>query len=68
MGVIQTLSSLAVAAGIQTMLVVVGEARNPGAFTSAFLLGGVLSLVGIASSSMIRSTMRHRQIVIPPPE
>lgn len=68
MGVIQTLSSLAVAAGIQTMLVVLGEARNPGAFTSAFLVGGAVSLVGIVSSNMIRSTMRHRQIVIPPPE
>ena len=68
MGVIQTLSSLSVAAGIQTMLVVLGEARNPGAFTGAFLVGGVISLAGIVSASMIRSTMRHRQVVIPPPD
>lgn len=67
MGVIQTLSSLSVAAGIQTMLVVLGKARNPGSFTSAFLVGAAISLVGIVSASVIRSTMRHKQVVIPPP-
>ncbi len=56
MGVTQTLSSLAVASGIQTLLLVLGDGRSPGDFSAAYLVGCGISILAVFSSSFIRSS------------
>lgn len=56
MGVTQTLSSIAVATGIQTLLLVLGEGRSPGDFTTAYLVGCGISVFAIYTSSLITSS------------
>ena len=56
MGVTQTLASIAVASGIQTLLLVLGDGRSPGDFSSAYLVGCGVAVAAVLAASIVRST------------
>ena len=56
MGVTQTLASIAVASGIQTLLLVLGDGRSPGDFSTAYLVGCGVAVAAVLTASIVRST------------
>jgi len=56
MGITQTMASISVAAGIQILLLVLGNGRSPSDFSTAYLVGGAISVLAIFSSSFISSS------------